>query len=133
MPPPLLPPPLCRQVEALRRETDRASVERRKALEAEIEAKEKEMATLTVKWNAEKDALSEVKGAKERLESARRDLSLAEARASTIVCFFVLLLFIASQHTLRHTLTAAVVRSRRPLLRRCLGLTNPATLLLQYT
>ena len=66
------------EVEALRRETDKASVERRKALEAEIEHKEAEMGALMDKWKAEKAALEDIKGAKEKLETAKRDLLLAE-------------------------------------------------------
>lgn len=66
------------EVEGLRRETDRASVERRKALEDEIVDKEREMAVLTQRWNAEKSVLEGVKGAKEKLETARHDLQTAE-------------------------------------------------------
>ena len=65
-------------MEGLRRETDRASVERRKALEDEITDKEREMAVLTQRWNAEKGVLEGVKGAKEKLETARHDLQTAE-------------------------------------------------------
>jgi len=66
------------EAEGLRRETDKASVDRRKALEAEIAEKEKEMAELTERWKAEKDKLATSKGAKERLEAARRELEQAE-------------------------------------------------------
>ena len=77
------------EAEGLRRETDKASVERRKALEAEIVEKEREMAALTEKWNAEKKKLGATKNAKERLEAARRELEIAErnrewAKASEI-------------------------------------------------
>ncbi len=69
---------VVRQVEGLRRETDRASVDRRRALEEEIADKEKEMAALNDRWAAEKAALAGVKGAKERLEASRRDLEAAQ-------------------------------------------------------
>jgi hypothetical protein len=71
--------------QGLRRETDKASVERRKALEAEISEKEAEMAKLTERWQKEKDKLAATKTAKERLESARRELEIAEVRGVWLV------------------------------------------------
>ena len=56
-------------------------MERRKALEDEIVDKEREMAVLTQRWNAEKSVLEGVKGAKEKLETARHDLQTAEVCA----------------------------------------------------
>jgi ATP-dependent Clp protease ATP-binding subunit ClpB len=68
------------EVEGLRRETDKSSITRRGALEAEIAEKERELGALMEKWNAEKKALQEAKAAKERLEAARRELESAEVR-----------------------------------------------------
>jgi ATP-dependent Clp protease ATP-binding subunit ClpB len=78
------------EVEGLRRETDKGSVERRKALEAEIGEKETEMKVLMDKWMAEKAALGDIKGAKEKLEVAKHDLLLAEVRRVVCcVCLYV--------------------------------------------
>lgn len=68
-------------------------MERRKALEDEIVDKEREMAVLTQRWNAEKSVLEGVKGAKEKLETARHDLQTAE------VCAYSAYSLASVQHT----------------------------------
>jgi ATP-dependent Clp protease ATP-binding subunit ClpB len=77
------------EVEGLRRETDKGSVERREKLEADIAESEVELNDLMERWNAERAALQDVKSAKEDLEAARREFMAAEragdwARASEL-------------------------------------------------
>ena len=57
--------------EALKKETDKASSGRLKALEKELSELEKESAILTGKWEAEKGALADVTKVKEQLDRAR--------------------------------------------------------------
>ncbi len=76
--------------EALRKEEDAASRERLGKLEHEIAALEEKSDTLTAKWKAEKDQLTETQKLKERLDQARNEVELAQrkgdlARASELL------------------------------------------------
>ena len=76
--------------EALRKEDDAASRERLAKLEQEIAALEEKSDTLTAKWKAEKDQLTETQKLKEQLDQARNDVELAQrkgdlARASELL------------------------------------------------
>ncbi len=64
--------------EALKKESDSASKERLEKLEKELAGLEEESATLTTKWEAEKDKLSDAQKIKEQLEKARLELEQAE-------------------------------------------------------
>lgn len=69
------------ELEALRRETEADSVERRKLLERQLQANEAERDRLQEKWSRQRSALDTAKRAKERLEEARREMELATQRA----------------------------------------------------
>jgi ATP-dependent Clp protease ATP-binding subunit ClpB len=76
--------------EALRKEDDAASRERLVKLEAELESLAEKSETLTAKWRAEKDQLTETQKLKEQLDQARNDVELAQrkgdlARASELL------------------------------------------------
>ena len=76
--------------EALRKEDDAASRERLGKLEQEIAALEEKSDTLTAKWKAEKDQLTETQKLKEQLDQARNEAELAQrngnlARASELL------------------------------------------------
>jgi ATP-dependent Clp protease ATP-binding subunit ClpB len=76
--------------EALRKEDDAASRERLVKLEAELETLAEKSETLTAKWRAEKDQLTETQKLKEQLDQARNDVELAQrkgdlARASELL------------------------------------------------
>lgn len=62
------------ELESLRKEEDQLSVDRTTKLEEELKVKEEELKELTLKWEAEKKAIDEVKQAKADLEQARFDL-----------------------------------------------------------
>ncbi len=64
--------------EALKKETDRASIDRLEDLEKELGDLEEKAAVLTQKWRAEKDKLDEAHQIKEQLDEARMELELAE-------------------------------------------------------
>ena len=66
------------EVEALRKETDAPSVERRRVVEERVKELEVRLADMTKVWEAEKRALERGKTAKSRLEDARRELQRAE-------------------------------------------------------
>ena len=66
--------------EALKKETDRASRERLGALEQELAELEQESATLTAKWQAEKDKLAQAQTLKEQLDQFRQELAVAQRR-----------------------------------------------------
>src|SRR6202521_4792802 len=66
--------------EALKRETDRASVERLKMLEGEIAALEKKSAELTNSWQTEKQMLVSEQKLKEQIEKARNELEQAQRK-----------------------------------------------------
>jgi ATP-dependent Clp protease ATP-binding subunit ClpB len=76
--------------EALRKEDDAASRERLVKLEAELDTLAEKSETLTAKWRAEKDQLTETQKLKEQLDQARNDVELAQrkgdlARASELL------------------------------------------------
>ena len=66
--------------EALKRETDRASIERLKILEGEISELEKKSADLTNTWQAEKQMLVGEQKLKEQIEKARNELEQAQRK-----------------------------------------------------
>jgi ATP-dependent Clp protease ATP-binding subunit ClpB len=76
--------------EALRKEDDAASRERLVKLEQEVAGLEEKSDSLTAKWKAEKDQLTETQKLKEQLDQARNDVELAQrkgdlARASELL------------------------------------------------
>ena len=68
------------EVAALERETDAGSRSRRTKLEGDIATLEAEMKALTDTWTAEKAALTEAKGLKEKLEELRQELEEAKRK-----------------------------------------------------
>ena len=66
--------------EALKKESDAASQDRLAKLEKEIAELEEKSEGLAVKWRAEKDALKEATGIKEKLDQARLELEQAQRR-----------------------------------------------------
>ncbi len=66
--------------EALKRETDAASVDRLARLERELVDLEEKSSSLTTRWKAEKDKLGQAQKLKEQLEQARTDLANAQRR-----------------------------------------------------
>jgi len=66
------------EAEALKKETDQASKDRLTKLEAELAELEQESATLTARWQAEKDKLGEARSLKEQLDEARGQLDIAK-------------------------------------------------------
>jgi ATP-dependent Clp protease ATP-binding subunit ClpB len=64
--------------EALKKETDKASLERLGKLSAELADLEEKSASLTSSWKAEKDKLGQAQKVKEQLENARNDLAVAQ-------------------------------------------------------
>jgi ATP-dependent Clp protease ATP-binding subunit ClpB len=66
------------EAEALKKESDEASGERLKKLEQELAELEQESATLTARWQAEKDKLGKAREYKEQLDDARNQLEIAK-------------------------------------------------------
>jgi len=66
------------EAEALKKETDAASQERLANLEKELAELEQQSATLTARWQAEKDKLGAVRDVKEQLDAARNALEIAK-------------------------------------------------------
>jgi ATP-dependent Clp protease ATP-binding subunit ClpB len=64
--------------EALKKETDRGSVDRLAHLEVELAGLEEQSAGLTAKWQAEKGKLAEVQTLKEQLDQSRHELEVAQ-------------------------------------------------------
>ncbi|MGF1618101.1 MAG: AAA family ATPase, partial [Acidimicrobiia bacterium] len=64
--------------EALRKESDSASLERLSKLEAELADTNEQIDALSVRWNLEKQAISAIRESKEQIESARADAERAE-------------------------------------------------------
>jgi ATP-dependent Clp protease ATP-binding subunit ClpB len=64
--------------EALRKEKDKASVERLGRLEKELADLKEERARLAAHWQQEKDAIQQIRKRKEELESVRRDVEHAQ-------------------------------------------------------
>jgi ATP-dependent Clp protease ATP-binding subunit ClpB len=66
--------------EALKKETDAASKDRLLKLEKELADTEEKSATMTRAWQAEKEKLASASKLKEELETARRELELAQRK-----------------------------------------------------
>jgi ATP-dependent Clp protease ATP-binding subunit ClpB len=66
------------EAEALKKESDRASKERREKLEQELAELEQQSATLTARWQAEKEKLKGARELKEQLDEARNQLAIAK-------------------------------------------------------
>ncbi len=66
--------------EALKKETDSASKDRLEKLQKELVETEEKSAVMTRNWQAEKEKLASASKIKENLESARRDLELAQRK-----------------------------------------------------
>jgi len=66
------------EAEALRREDDQASKDRLEKLEGELSAVQEQSASLTAKWQAERDKLEGSRNLKERLDRARAELDIAK-------------------------------------------------------
>jgi ATP-dependent Clp protease ATP-binding subunit ClpB len=64
--------------EALRKEKDRASVERLERLEKELANLKEDMARLQAQWQQEKDAIKGTSDLKQQLEDARQELAIAQ-------------------------------------------------------
>ena len=64
--------------EALRKEKDKASVERLAKLERELANLKEEQSRLQAQWQQEKDAIKGTSGLKQQLEDARQELALAQ-------------------------------------------------------
>ncbi len=64
--------------EALRKETDAASVDRLEKLETELVGLEEDSADLTARWQSEKAQLADAQKIKEQLDQARSDLAQAQ-------------------------------------------------------
>ncbi len=64
--------------EALRKETDKASVDRLFKLETELVEVEEQLSQLTAQWQSEKDRLAQSQKLKEQLEAARYNLEKAQ-------------------------------------------------------
>jgi ATP-dependent Clp protease ATP-binding subunit ClpB len=66
--------------EALKKEKDRASKERRNQIEAELADLKEESAELSVRWQTEKDAIHEVQGIKEQMDQVHLQIEEAERK-----------------------------------------------------
>jgi ATP-dependent Clp protease ATP-binding subunit ClpB len=67
--------------EAMGKESDEASKERLRALEAELADRQEELAAMTAEWQHEKDSIEGVNDAKIKLEEARAELERAQRDA----------------------------------------------------
>ena len=68
--------------EALKRETDKASKDRLKALEVELADLEEKADSLTARWQEEKKSVQNVQGLKEKLDAARQELDVVQRRGN---------------------------------------------------
>ena len=64
--------------QALKKETDPASVERREAIEAELAELREKADAMKAHWQAEKEAIQEIRGLKEEIEQTRAEAERAE-------------------------------------------------------
>ena len=64
--------------EALKKEKDKASQERLKKLEQELAERQEESRALTTRWQAEKEAIAELRRLKEKMEQTRLEMERAE-------------------------------------------------------
>jgi ATP-dependent Clp protease ATP-binding subunit ClpB len=69
------------EYEALKKETDPKSKARFKHIEKEIADLKEEISEIELKWNNEKETVSDIKAIKKQLEELRREAETAEARA----------------------------------------------------
>ncbi len=69
------------EYEALKKETDPKSKARFKQIEKEIADLKEEISEIELKWNNEKETVSDIKAIKKQLEELRREAETAEARA----------------------------------------------------
>ena len=77
------------ELESLKKETGKASQERRQKLQAELKEKKDEAARLATLWQRQKAELQKIQEIKTRLETAKKDLDMAQrmgnlARASEL-------------------------------------------------
>jgi ATP-dependent Clp protease ATP-binding subunit ClpB len=70
------------ELQALTKEKDDASVARRDAIERERAELAEQSAAMKARWQAEKDAIAEIRDCKERLEQAHREVERAEREAN---------------------------------------------------
>ncbi|MEP6830364.1 MAG: ATP-dependent chaperone ClpB, partial [Rhizomicrobium sp.] len=66
--------------EALKKESDKASKDRLSTLEHDLAELEEQSGTLTAKWQEEKKSVSDVQSLKERLDTARQEVEIAQRR-----------------------------------------------------
>ena len=64
--------------EALKKEKDKASQERLKKLEQELAERQEKSRALTTRWQAEKEAIAELRRLKEKMEQTRLEMERAE-------------------------------------------------------
>jgi ATP-dependent Clp protease ATP-binding subunit ClpB len=69
------------ELHALEKERDEASVARREAIERELADLREQSGEMKARWQSEKDAITAIRGAKERLEQAHREAERAEREA----------------------------------------------------
>jgi ATP-dependent Clp protease ATP-binding subunit ClpB len=69
------------ELQALKKETDEASVARREAIERELAELKERSAEMITRWQAEKDAITAIRDAKEKLEQAHHEAERAERDA----------------------------------------------------
>jgi ATP-dependent Clp protease ATP-binding subunit ClpB len=70
------------ELQALKKEKDEASVARREAIERELADLREQSGEMKARWQSEKDAITAIREAKERLEQAHRDAERAEREAN---------------------------------------------------
>ncbi len=66
------------EAEALKKEDDKASIDRLEKLEGELSELQEKSASMTAKWQAERDKLEGARDIKEQLDRARADLDAAK-------------------------------------------------------
>ena len=66
------------ELESLRKESDKFSIERRQKLESKLQAVSAEVGRLTKRWEDERSTIAALKKAKEQLELARLELEKAQ-------------------------------------------------------
>src|SRR6188768_688653 len=66
--------------EALKKETDKAAKDRLETLQKELGGLEEESAALTAKWLEEKKSVADVQSLKERLDTARQEVEVAQRK-----------------------------------------------------
>jgi ATP-dependent Clp protease ATP-binding subunit ClpB len=66
------------ELQALKKEKDEASVARREAIERELADLRERSGEMKARWQSEKDAITAIRDAKERLEQAHREVARAE-------------------------------------------------------